>query len=76
MSELQHIDYDQYPQASPYGYRPAEGTAIAFITIFSILGLAHIIQGARYKYWIVFPTLVTGCLGKFVLIHPEVVDGT
>jgi hypothetical protein len=57
------INYDDYPQASYYGYRPDEGAAIAFIVIFSVLGLAHIAQGVRYKYWIVFPTIVTGCIG-------------
>ena len=66
MSDTQHsINYDDYPQASYYGYRPDEAAAIAFIAIFSVLGLAHIAQGIRYKYWIVFPTIVAGCLGGF-----------
>lgn len=59
------INYDDYPQASYYGYRPDEGAAIAFIVIFSVLGLAHIAQGVQYRYWIVFPTIVTGCIGMF-----------
>jgi len=62
----QLIDYDEYPQASPYGYKPSEAAAIAFIVIFSILGLAHVVQGVRYKYWIVFPTLVAGCVGMLL----------
>ena len=57
------VNYDDYPQASYYGYRPDDVAAIVFIAIFSILGLAHIAQGVRYKYWIVFPTIVTGCIG-------------
>lgn len=63
--ETAPISYDQYPQYSPYGYKPNAGAAIAFIAIFSVLAIAHIIQGWRYKYWIVYPTLVTGSIGMW-----------
>jgi hypothetical protein len=63
------ISYDQYPQYSPYGYKPNAGAAIAFIAIFSVLAIAHIIQGWRYKYWIVYPTLVTGSIGSWYTLE-------
>lgn len=63
MSE-QLIDYDLYPQASAYGYRPTEWVCILFIVIFSLLVLAHVVQGFVFKYWVVYPTLVLGTIGK------------
>lgn len=57
------IDYNLYPSESAYGYRPTEWVQITFIVIFSILGVAHIIQGYLSKYWIVYPTIVLGILG-------------
>jgi hypothetical protein len=64
--ENQYIDYNLDPSQSMYGYRPDEGAAIAFIAIFSVLAIAHVVQGLRYKYWIVLPTLVTGCIGMYI----------
>jgi hypothetical protein len=75
MSDSQRIiNYDDYPQASYYGYRPDEGAAIAFIVIFSILALAQVIQGVRYKYWIVFPTIVAGCVGMSIYYIVKIAD--
>jgi hypothetical protein len=65
---MNNLDYDLYPEASYYGYRPDPAAAIAFIVIFSVLALAHLVQGWRYKYWIVYPTLVTGSIGEFYFL--------
>jgi hypothetical protein len=62
MSE-QLIDYNLYPSESAYGYRPTEWVAITFIVIFSLLATVHVVQGAIFKYWIVYPTLVLGIIG-------------
>lgn len=62
MSE-QLIDYNLYPQASAYGYRPTEWVQITFIVLFSLLAIGHTVQGITSKYWIVFPTLVLGTIG-------------
>ncbi|WWC87435.1 uncharacterized protein L201_002324 [Kwoniella dendrophila CBS 6074] len=45
---------------SPYGYTPEKSAGIAYIVVFSILGLIHILLGIRYKYWLVFVTLIPG----------------
>lgn len=63
MSE-QLIDYNLYPEASAYGYRPTEWVAITFIVIFSLLALAHAVHGFVFKYWVVYPTLVLGTIGQ------------
>jgi hypothetical protein len=49
-------------EASGYEYLPSEAAAITFIVLFTVSALVHIYQGVRGKYWIVFPTLVTGAL--------------
>ncbi|WVQ94650.1 hypothetical protein IAU59_001730 [Kwoniella sp. CBS 9459] len=45
---------------SPYGYIPGKAPGIAYIVVFALLGLVHIGLGIRYKYWLVFATLVPG----------------
>ncbi|WWC60051.1 uncharacterized protein I303_102614 [Kwoniella dejecticola CBS 10117] len=45
---------------SPYGYTPEKSAGIAYIVVFAILGLIHIGMGIRYKYWLVFATLIPG----------------
>ncbi|WVW79820.1 hypothetical protein I302_101790 [Kwoniella bestiolae CBS 10118] len=45
---------------SPYGYVPEKSAGIAYIVVFAVLGLIHIGLGIRYKYWLVFVTLVPG----------------
>ncbi|WVF66964.1 hypothetical protein IAT40_001707 [Kwoniella sp. CBS 6097] len=45
---------------SPYGYLPGKAPGIAYIVVFALLGLVHIGLGIRYKYWLVFATLVPG----------------
>ena len=47
---------------SPYGYTPSLAPSLAYLVVFSVLTLAHIVMGIRYKYWIVFVTLVPGGL--------------
>ncbi|WVR04189.1 hypothetical protein IAU60_001189 [Kwoniella sp. DSM 27419] len=45
---------------SPYGYTPEKAAGIAYIVVFAALGLIHIGLGIRYKYWLVFVTLIPG----------------
>ncbi|WWC69049.1 uncharacterized protein I206_102985 [Kwoniella pini CBS 10737] len=45
---------------SPYGYTPEISAGIAYIVVFAILGLLHVGLGVRYKYWLVFATLIPG----------------
>ncbi|KAK8861194.1 hypothetical protein IAR55_002013 [Kwoniella newhampshirensis] len=47
---------------SPYGYQPSRSAGIAYIVVFALLLLAHVGLGVRYKYWLVFVTLVPGTL--------------
>jgi hypothetical protein len=53
-------------EASGYGYQPSQNAAIVFLVLFASTALVHIFQGIRGKYWIVFPTLVTGALGTLL----------
>ena len=50
-------------EASGYEYIPSQAAAIVFLVLFTVTALVHIAQGIKGKYWIVFPTLVTGALG-------------
>jgi hypothetical protein len=50
-------------EASGYEYIPSQAAAIVFLVLFAVSALVHIAQGVRGKYWIIFPTLVTGALG-------------
>ena len=69
-TESSQIDYNANPSASIYGYRPDEVASIAFIIVFSLLALGHVILASRYKYWIVYPTLVCGCVGQSFFMSP------
>lgn len=55
-------------EASGYEYIPSQAAAIAFVVLFTLSALVHVAQGIKGKYWIVFPTLVTGALSKS-LVH-------
>ncbi|WVQ96054.1 hypothetical protein IAU59_003154 [Kwoniella sp. CBS 9459] len=57
---------EDYNPVSPYGYTPTAWVCLLFVGLFSISGLAHILQAWRYKYWIVFPTLVVGALLEII----------
>ncbi|WWD16916.1 hypothetical protein CI109_101348 [Kwoniella shandongensis] len=52
-----HLSY-----RSPYGYTPSRSAGIAYIVVFAILLLVHVGLGVRYRYWLVFATLVPGTL--------------
>ncbi|WVQ79504.1 hypothetical protein IAT38_001603 [Cryptococcus sp. DSM 104549] len=47
-------------QQSSYGYIPTAWVCIAFTAAFSVIGVVHILQAIRYKYWIVFASLSIG----------------
>ncbi|OCF78259.1 hypothetical protein I204_00196 [Kwoniella mangroviensis CBS 8886] len=47
-------------RVSPYGYTPEKSAGIAYIVVFAVLALVHIGLGIRYKYWLVFVTLIPG----------------
>ena len=55
---------------SPYGYTPSLAPSLAYLVVFSVLTLAHIVMGIRYKYWIVFVTLVPGGLCEYFPLNP------
>lgn len=55
-----------YLNFSPYGYIPAGWVCVTFIILFVTLACVHTALGVKFKYWIVFPTLIFGCLCEFV----------
>jgi hypothetical protein len=57
-------DMNYLGELSTFGYLPSAAWALAFIIIFALIGSLHIIQAVMGRYWIVFPTLVLGTLGK------------
>ncbi|KAI6145077.1 RTA1 like protein-domain-containing protein [Pisolithus tinctorius] len=42
----------------PYNYVPSRDVGIAFVTLFAISTLAHIVQAVRFRMWWLFPTAV------------------
>lgn len=50
-----HLSY-----TSPYGYNPTKAAGIAFVVVFAAILFLHIGLAVKYKYWIVFATLVPG----------------
>lgn len=54
--------------ASGYEYIPSETAAIIFLVLFILTALVHVLQGVRGRYWIVFPTLVTGAISMSLFI--------
>ncbi|OCF35191.1 hypothetical protein I316_03233 [Kwoniella heveanensis BCC8398] len=57
---------EDYNPISPYGYTPTSWVCLLFVGLFSASGVVHILQAWRYKYWIVFPTLVIGALLEII----------
>jgi hypothetical protein len=47
-------------ESSPYGYTPSKAPGYAYVIIFAVAVLLHVVLGWRYKYWIAFVTLVPG----------------
>ncbi|WRT65291.1 uncharacterized protein IL334_002234 [Kwoniella shivajii] len=60
MSDENHTD------GSNYGYTPSASWCIAFIVLFSVSATVHSIQAFRFRYWIVYPTLVLGALTEIL----------
>lgn len=58
-----------YLNFSPYGYTPTGWVCVTFIILFVALGCLHTVLGVKFKYWIAFPTLIFGCLCKFVEVQ-------
>ncbi|WVF66949.1 hypothetical protein IAT40_001692 [Kwoniella sp. CBS 6097] len=52
----------EHTDQSNYGYTPSSSWALAYIVLFSISAAVHCVQAWRYKYWIIYPTLVLGAL--------------
>ncbi|WVQ94664.1 hypothetical protein IAU59_001744 [Kwoniella sp. CBS 9459] len=52
----------EHTDQSNYGYTPSSSWALAYIVLFSISAAVHAVQAWRYKYWIIYPTLVLGAL--------------
>ena len=55
-----------YTDSNNYGYVPSEAWCIAFIVLFSLSGIAHAFQGYRAKYWVIYPTLIVGCITEIL----------
>ncbi|KAE8541643.1 hypothetical protein D1P53_001812 [Cryptococcus gattii VGV] len=55
-----------YLNFSPYGYTPAAWVCVTFIILFVTLACVHTALGVKFKYWIVFPTLIFGCLLEII----------
>ncbi|WWC69039.1 uncharacterized protein I206_102975 [Kwoniella pini CBS 10737] len=53
---------DNHTDGSNYGYTPSSAWCIAFIVLFSVSAAVHSVQAWRYKYWVIYPTLVLGAL--------------
>lgn len=49
---------------SPYGYTPSLAPGIAYLVVFSFLALVHVGLAYKYKYRMVFVTLVPGGIRK------------
>lgn len=64
MSPIQRVTRAQnhLEDSSPYGYRPSQAPGVAYLVLFSLAAILHIGLGFRYKYWIVFVTLIPGGL--------------
>ncbi|OCF34088.1 hypothetical protein I317_05638 [Kwoniella heveanensis CBS 569] len=52
----------EHTDQSNYGYTPSPSWALAYIVLFSVSAAVHVVQAWRYKYWIIYPTLVLGAL--------------
>ncbi|KAK8846512.1 hypothetical protein IAR55_005598 [Kwoniella newhampshirensis] len=52
----------EHTDSSNYGYTPTPSWCLAFIVLFSVTAAVHSAQAIRYKYWVIFPTLVLGAL--------------
>jgi hypothetical protein len=63
MARIEVLPGQTPAEASGYEYIPSQAAAIVFLVLFAVSALVHIVQGIRGKYWIIFPTLVTGALG-------------
>ncbi|KAK1920776.1 RTA1 like protein-domain-containing protein [Papiliotrema laurentii] len=61
VSRVNHLELQ-----SPYGYTPSLAPSMAYLVVFSVLTLVHVILGIRYKYWVVFVTLVPGGILEIV----------
>lgn len=64
---------------SPYGYIPEKAPGIAFLVVFALGTLIHIVLGIKYRYWLVFATLVPGglreCCYPQMLINADLSRG-
>ncbi|KAJ7719311.1 RTA1 like protein-domain-containing protein [Mycena metata] len=48
---------------NPYGYVPTEWICVAFVTLFTISTVTHLVQAIRYRIWWLLPTaFVSGIL--------------
>lgn len=53
---------DVVVRGSLYGYIPSLAPGIAYIVTYSLATLAHVVLAIKYKYWVIFVTLVPGGL--------------
>ena len=56
--------------SSPYVYTPSKAPGYAYIAVFGLGLLIHVILGFKYKYWIAFVTLIPGGVRESLSIGP------
>lgn len=63
LDNLDARDYsDTHSDTSLYNYTPTESYCIAYVVVFSLIGIVHCLQAYRARLWIAYPTLVAGVL--------------
>ncbi|ORX36216.1 RTA1 like protein-domain-containing protein [Kockovaella imperatae] len=58
---------------SPYGYTPSLAPGVAYLVVFSLLALIHLVLGIKYKYWIIAVTLLPGGIREYQYSWIEIV---
>ncbi|KAJ5088562.1 sphingoid long-chain base transporter RSB1 [Penicillium angulare] len=53
-------------ESSLQGYRPTLSVQIAFMALFGVSMLIHLVQGIRYRTWFFASMLALGCIGEII----------
>ncbi|KAM0363366.1 hypothetical protein ACHAO7_001665 [Fusarium culmorum] len=51
---------------SLYGYRPSLAANIAFVVLFSLIGIVHLYLGIRWKSWGFMTGMLLGCMSEVI----------
>lgn len=55
-------DVPDQPLSSPYGYTPGLSNTVAYVVVFSLLTIVHLVLAIKYKYYSAIATMVVGGL--------------